>query len=86
MRNFDTKNGLPSNEVYYLLSDSKGYIWICTDAGLVKYNGNTFKQFNSANGLPDNTIFQVKEDRFGRIWYVSYAGKIGIYPTTAFLL
>jgi WD40 repeat protein len=77
MRHFDTKNGLPSNEVYQLLNDSKGYIWICTDAGLVKYNGNTFKQFNSSNGLPDNTVFQAKEDRFGRIWYITYAGKIG---------
>jgi hypothetical protein len=77
MRHFDTKSGLPSNEVYQLLSDSKGYIWICTDAGLVKYNGNTFKNFTSANGMPDNTIFQVKEDKFGRIWYVSYTGKIG---------
>jgi ligand-binding sensor domain-containing protein len=77
MRHFDTKNGLPSNEVYQLLSDSKGYIWICTDGGLVKYNGNTFKTFTSVNGMPDNTIFQAKEDKFGRIWYISYAGKLG---------
>jgi two-component sensor histidine kinase len=77
MRHFDTKNGLPSNEVYYVNTDSKGYIWICTDAGLVKYNGNTFKQFNSANGLPDNTIFETQEDRFGRVWYFCYNGKIG---------
>lgn len=77
LKNFNTKNGLPSNETYFLHQDKKGFVWICTDAGLVKYNGNYFKQFNSANGLPDNTIFEVKEDRLGRIWYRSFAGKIG---------
>ena len=77
LKNFSTKNGLPSNEVYYLHNDKKGFIWICTDAGLVKYNGNYFKNFNSACGLPDNTIFEVKEDKQGRIWYRSFSGKIG---------
>lgn len=77
LKNFNTKNGLPSNESYFLHQDRKGFVWICTDAGLVKYNGNYFKHFNSANGLPDNTVFEVKEDRFGRIWYRSFTGKIG---------
>ncbi|MBL7909927.1 MAG: histidine kinase [Bacteroidia bacterium] len=77
LKNFNTKNGLPSNETYFLHQDKKGFVWICTDAGLVKYNGNYFKQFNSANGLPDNTIFEVKEDRLGRIWFRSFTGKIG---------
>jgi hypothetical protein len=77
LKNFNTKNGLPSNETYFLHQDKKGFVWICTDAGLVKYNGNYFKHFNSANGLPDNTIFEVKEDRYGRIWYRSFTGKIG---------
>lgn len=77
MKNYNTRNGLPSNEVYFLLNDSKGFIWICTDAGLVKYNGNTFKCFNSSNGMPDNTIFEIKEDKYGRIWFRSFAGKMG---------
>ncbi|MBA2610989.1 MAG: histidine kinase [Bacteroidetes bacterium] len=77
LKNFNTKNGLPSNETYFLNQDRKGFIWICTDAGIVKYNGNYFKHFNSANGLPDNTIFEVKEDRFGRMWYRSFTGKVG---------
>jgi len=77
LKNFSAKNGLPSNEVYYLHADKKGYIWICTDGGLVKYNGNSFKTFSSANGMPDNTIFEVKEDRRGRIWYRSFSGKVG---------
>lgn len=36
---YNDENGLPSNEVYNILQDSKGFIWIGTDAGLYKYNG-----------------------------------------------
>lgn len=77
LKNFSTRNGLPSNEVYFLHQDKKGFIWICTDAGLVRYNGNYFTRFYTGNGMPDNSIFEVKEDRQGRIWFRSYSGKIG---------
>ena len=50
---------------------------MCTDGGLVKYNGNQFVNYNSGNGLPDNTIFEVKEDHLNRIWFRSFSGKIG---------
>jgi ligand-binding sensor domain-containing protein len=87
LRNFNNHNGLPSNETYFLCHDSKGYLWICTDGGLVKYNGNFFKVFNSGNGLPDNTIFEVKEDKKGRIWYRSFSGKIGyIFNDSVFVI
>jgi hypothetical protein len=77
LKNFNTRNGLPSNEIYFLHHDKKGYIWICSDAGLVKYNGNNFKTFDASNGLPDNTVFEVKEDKKGRIWYRTFSGKLG---------
>ncbi len=77
MRNFTTREGIPSQEVYHVYQDKKGYIWICTDAGLAKYNANTFKLFNSSNGMPDNTIFEVKEDRHGRVWFRTITGKTG---------
>jgi hypothetical protein len=76
-KNFTTKNGLPSNEAHFVFQDSKGYIWICTDAGLAKYNANYFKIFDTSNGLPDNTIFEVKEDSQGHIWFRSFSGHLG---------
>jgi ligand-binding sensor domain-containing protein len=76
-KNFTTRDGLPSQEVYHVYQDKKGYIWACTDAGIARYDGNHFKIFNSTNGLPDNTIFQVKEDSDGRLWFRSISGKTG---------
>jgi hypothetical protein len=76
-KQFTTKDGLPSNETHFVLSDSRGYVWICTDAGIAKYNANTFKIFNTSNGMPDNTIFEVREDKTGKIWFRTFSNKIG---------
>jgi ligand-binding sensor domain-containing protein len=36
---YDDETGLPSNEVYSMLQDKKGFIWIGCDAGLYKFDG-----------------------------------------------
>lgn len=76
-KQFTVRDGLPSNEVHFVLSDSKGYLWFCTDAGIARYNANTFKIFNTENSMPDNTVFEVAEDGAGRIWYRTVTSKIG---------
>lgn len=40
--------GLPSNEVYELVQDSLGYIWIGCDAGLYRYDGFEFINFRNS--------------------------------------
>jgi len=36
---YDDSNGLPSNEVYSIVQDQKGFIWLGCDAGLYKFDG-----------------------------------------------
>jgi ligand-binding sensor domain-containing protein len=36
---YSDDNGMPSNEVYSILQDKSGFIWIGCDAGLFKYDG-----------------------------------------------
>ncbi len=40
-------DGLPSNEVYSIVEDAKGFIWIGCDAGLFKYDGVRFHSYKS---------------------------------------
>ena len=75
--NFTTKDGLPSNETYCIFQDSKGYIWIGTDRGLVKYDGYEFKSFTTFDGLLSNVILAITEDEIGNIWYSTLNAKIG---------
>ncbi|MEL6193871.1 MAG: two-component regulator propeller domain-containing protein, partial [Bacteroidota bacterium] len=39
------KEGLPSVNVFDIIQDQQGYIWLSTLNGLVKYDGYTFKTF-----------------------------------------
>lgn len=72
-------DGLKTKKVYCVTEDKAGYIWIGTDAGVARYDGNEFLYFTTADGLSDNEVFQVHEDRRGRLWFLTYSGKISIY-------
>lgn len=79
LQHFSTKNGLPSNNCYYTLQDTKGYIWVSTDAGVSRFDGKIFENFSIDDGLPDNQILQLKEDRHGRIWFLALNGELSYF-------
>ena len=38
-------DGLPSNEIFNIFQDQKGFIWIASEEGLTRYDGIYFKNF-----------------------------------------
>lgn len=47
---YNTENGLPSNGIKGMEWDNaNGFLWIATEAGLVRFNGLNFKIFNKKN-------------------------------------
>lgn len=76
-----------AGNVYYLLKDSKGILWIATKgAGLIKAQPtNDPLQFKLTNfrynpndvySLSDNNLYCVYEDITGRIWVVTFSNGI----------
>lgn len=76
-RSFKINDGLPSNESHAILSDSKGYIWTATDAGICKYDGFNFTTFSLNEGLPESTVLKLYEDKKGRIWFSTLSSFVG---------
>ena len=60
---FTTKQGLPSNHVYDIQEDANGFMWFATNRGLVKFDGETFKNYN----VPKSTMSILKDSK-GTIW------------------
>ncbi|MDR0831239.1 MAG: histidine kinase [Prevotellaceae bacterium] len=63
-RRYTTQDGLPSVSVSKLFQDSRGFLWISSNAGLARFNGfefNTFLKGQFAN------IFFVNENKNGEI-------------------
>jgi len=83
---YGVEDGLPSSEVYDIIQDRRGYIWIATDRGLSRFDGYTFRNFTSQDGLPDNTVFNLHEDAHGRIWCLSSNGKLCFLRNDAVIL
>lgn len=74
-RHITEDDGLPDNEIYYLFQDKKGIIWISTNSGLCRYNGQSFQYFSNPQ-LKSKSTGCIKEDAFGRIWAINFAGQI----------
>ncbi|HMN32898.1 MAG TPA: histidine kinase [Chitinophagaceae bacterium] len=44
---YDSENALPSNEVYSIVQDNNGFIWIGCNVGLYKFNGVHYTSYKS---------------------------------------
>jgi len=64
------ENGLPQNTVQTLLQTRDGFIWLGTEIGLVRFDGNTFTLFdrNSTPALPESDVRCLLEGRDGALW------------------
>ncbi len=72
--NYTVKEGLPSNTVYCVFQDSKGYIWLGTDRGLARYDGYSFTVYTTTDGLAGNVIYDIYEDSKSKIWFACNNG------------
>lgn len=70
---------LPSLESYKVKQDKSGNIWICTDGGVVKYDGNERYTFTVEDGLLNNVVFDIYEDYKGRIWFLGMKNELCYY-------
>lgn len=71
-RRIDNSNGLSSNQINTIFSDSRGVIWIATVSGLDRYDGYSFRVFKNIpddpTSLPENSIQRIFEDHRGYLW------------------
>ena len=75
----DASNGLRSTSVFSIFEDSKGNIWMGTDNGLSRFNGQSLTHFTEEQGLIINGIHSIIEDRHGNLWLGSLDGWISRY-------
>jgi len=65
-----TRDGLPSNYVFDACEDDRGYLWLGTDKGLVKFDGFRWKLFTVEDGLPGNYVSTVLPAGPAGFWIV----------------
>lgn len=81
---FGKLHGLKHTIVTSLLQDKLGNLWICTAAGVSKYDGSSFSNFTEKDGLANNDIRSVLQDKSGNIWFGSLGGGVSRYDGVSF--
>ena len=76
LRTYGIEDGISQSFIYSLNQDDKGYLWIGTGEGLVKFDGHTFKTITSGDSLSENYIATSFKDSNGKIWYGHQNGGI----------
>ncbi len=64
------ENGLPQNTVHALTQTSDGYVWLGTESGLVRFDGNSFAVFDHSTNpaLPSGDIRCLLATEDGAVW------------------
>lgn len=62
INNYTSKNGMPQNSVKSMLMDKNRFLWMATEAGLVRYDGYDFDVYNPSNtsGFSNERLSSIK--------------------------
>jgi ligand-binding sensor domain-containing protein len=75
---------LPTQVVYDMLTDTKGYIWLGTDKGLYRFNGRTFIQIPFDN-TSSKAVSYLQEDSNGKIWCMNFYNQLFYYQNDSLI-
>ncbi len=82
---YESRTGLPSNLIYSIVQDKKGYLWLGSQDGLISYDGIRFKSFrikpDDMPSLAMRSIHQTMFDYKDRLWIAGGQHKIGMFDT-----
>jgi signal transduction histidine kinase/ligand-binding sensor domain-containing protein/ActR/RegA family two-component response regulator len=73
-RSYGSKDGLEFGSIEALLQDRDGFLWIGTQSGLYRYDGQRFELFTVAEGLPAPMVTALAETADGTLWVATTRG------------
>jgi ligand-binding sensor domain-containing protein/signal transduction histidine kinase len=71
LRNFTAVDGLPQSQVWAMVEDANGYLWIGTlGGGLARFDGKQFQVYTTLDGLLSNQVSSLQLDSHQNLWIV----------------
>ncbi len=85
-KTYTTRDGLSSNAVSYAIKDDRGFLWIASNNGLNRFDGNAFDHFfnNPADSttIASNEVHNLFIDSKRQLWVTTMAGLSLYHPGT----
>jgi len=73
-RTYGTESGLGNLAAMRLAQDRAGFLWVATQDGIYRYDGNRFTRFGLDEGLPSSYVSNVQAAPDGSVWVITYGG------------
>ena len=71
---YSTDEGLAASQVWHVLQDRRGYLWVSTTWGLCRWDGVSFGTLSIPDGLPSATARIAVEAGDGTLWIGTNGG------------
>lgn len=81
---FTVKSGLLSQTVYNAIEDKEGFLWVCTNLGLSKFDGYHFVNCRTNENSKENETLDLIEDSKGRIWVIPFYGNLSYWQNNKY--
>ncbi|MGH8042835.1 MAG: two-component regulator propeller domain-containing protein [Rudaea sp.] len=82
-RTYSTGDGLSQATALAMAQDGAGFLWIGTQDGLNRFDGNEFKIYRHVRGQPwslsDSAVYALVTDKDGSLWIGTQAGGLNHY-------
>ena len=80
---FSTQEGASNSNVGDICKDQHGFLWVGTDDGLNRFDGQRFKSYfhqpENPHSLSYNTISALFQDHQGKLWVGTRGGGLNLY-------
>lgn len=76
---YTIEDGLPSNNIFKVIQDSHGFIWVATDKGVSRFDGERFEKIGQDYSALRQEIYLIEEDIFGRVWLIGSSPELFYY-------
>src|SRR5258705_13991363 len=73
-RTYGTEAGLGNLAAMRLAQDAAGFLWVATQGGVYRYDGNRFTRFGLDEGLPSSYVPNVQAAPDGSGLVITYGG------------
>jgi two-component sensor histidine kinase len=67
-KNYGLSDGFVPLTISNFYQDKAGFIWICQQGGLARFDGKSFRYYNRQDSIINTDIYCMLEDHAGNIW------------------
>ena len=67
-RSYGERDGLENPFVRVVYQDHEGTVWVGTDVGFFRLNGERFTRIDGSADVPSLAVHDIREDHAGRLW------------------